>query len=82
VKIKDRRSFWAKQALGLRQGKAQTTAAIPNIVGKNLLYQAAWQERKLCFVTSIRSSRHLKQGRLALDIGNDIPQRDKALLLI
>jgi hypothetical protein len=82
VKIKDRRSFGAEQALGLRQGKAQTTAAIPDIVGENLLHQAARQERKLCLVTSIGPSRHLKQGRLALDIGNDIPQRDKALLLI
>ncbi len=82
MKIKDRRSFWAEQALGLRQGKAQASAAIPDIVGENLLHQAARQERKLCCVTLIGSSRRLKQGRLALDIGNDIPQRHKALLLI
>lgn len=82
MKIKDCRSFGAKQTFGLRQGKAKTTATIPDIVGKNLLHQAARQERKLCCVALFGASRRLKQGWLTLDIGNDIPQRHKALLLI
>ncbi len=82
MKIKDRRPFGAEQAFGLRHGKAQATAAIPDIVGKNLLHQTARQERKLCCLALIGSSRRLKQGWLALDIGNDIAQRHKALLLI
>ena len=65
----------------LRQRKAETGATIAYFIGKHFLHQPARQRRKAFPRPHIRPARRLQQGRPALDIGNDIPQRGKALLL-
>lgn len=66
----------------LSQGKAETGSAVADTIGKHLLQQSARQPRKASLRGRKGSRPHLGQGRLALDIGNDIPQRGKALLTI
>lgn len=66
----------------LSQGKAEAGAAIAHGVGKNLLQQPTRQKGKPAFLCVKRPGSHLRQSRLALDIGNGFPQRGKALLAI
>ena len=66
----------------LSQGKAETGSTIADTIGKHLLQQPARKLRKAALRGRKGSRPHLGQGRFALDIGNDIPQRGKALLSI
>jgi hypothetical protein len=66
----------------LSQGKAETGSAIADTIGKHLLQQPARKLRKASLRGRKSPRPRLGQGWFALDIGNDIPQRGKALLLI
>ncbi len=81
LQIENRRAPGGYESFGLGQGKAEAGTGIPQIVGKNLLHQPAAQRRKASIPTRIRATHRLRQSRLALDIGNDIPQRRKALVV-
>ena len=81
MQIEHSRTARRHQPLGLRQGKAQTGPAIADVVCKYLLHQPSGQSRKRALFGMTRPLRCIQQSRFALDIGNDIPQRGKALLL-
>lgn len=81
LQVKDRRPARRDQAPSLRKCKPEAGAAIAQIVGKHLLHQPARKHGKTIRLPDIRPPYGLQQGRLALDIGNDIPQRGKALIL-
>jgi hypothetical protein len=81
LQVKNGRTPGGYEAFGLRQGKAEARATIPHIIGKNLLHQSAAQRRKLSIPSRIRATHRLRQSRLALNIGNDIAQRRKALVV-
>ena len=71
-----------QQGLRLSQGEAEAGAAIAHRIGKDLLDEPACEARKPGFSAPGCLHAHFGQGRLALDIGNDIAQRGKALLAI
>lgn len=81
LQVENRRSAGADKLFRLRQRKAEAGAAIAYFIGKHFLYQPAWQRWKDLSRPHIGPAHRLQQGRPALDIGNDIPQRGKALLL-
>ncbi len=81
LQIDQGRPLRADQALGLRQGKAQHCTAIARFVGKHFLQEPIAELGKgACSALDLNP--RLGQGRLALDIGNTIPQRGKALLAV
>lgn len=80
LQIEHGQAPWGQQGLGLAQRKGQTRPAIADSIGKNLLQQATGQARKALPIGSERTRLHPGQRRFALNIGNDIPQRGKALL--
>ena len=82
MQVKHCRAARRHQPLGLRQGKAQAGSAIADVIGKYFLNKPARQRRKDIVRPRLRPAHRLQQGRLALDIGNDIPQRGKALVVI
>jgi hypothetical protein len=69
------------QSLGLRQGKAQACAAIPNCIAKNFLHEATGQDRETGSCRSLEPLPRLQQGWFSFNISNGMPQRGKALLL-
>lgn len=77
--VKNSRPAWTDQLPGLRQGKAQTGASNAQIVGKHFLDQPTRQHGKIVMFRPSRALHRFQQGRFALNIGNDIPQRGKAL---
>lgn len=81
LQIDDGDPLACQEAPGLTQSEAERRADIAAIIGENLLQQATGQDWKsVAFGANPRP--RLGQGGLALDIGNDIPQRGKALLLV
>ncbi len=81
LQIDDGRALAGQQAPGLGQGKAQHGPGMAALIGEHFLQQAARRQRK----TGCRIAGHYPrfgQSRLALDIGNSVPQRGKALLVV
>lgn len=77
--IIDRRAPRREQVFRLRQGKGEARAAIPRAIGIDFLHEACRQSGKNTGFTP-RTIGRLRQCRLALDIGNGVPQRGEALL--
>lgn len=81
LQIQHRQPFRGEQGADLPQRKPQARPAIAHRIGAHILQQPARQARKT--LGPVKAARpHLSQGRLALDIGNGVPQRGKALLAI
>lgn len=81
LQIDDRHALARQEPPRLPQGKAKARAHIAAIVGKHFLQQAAGQFGELP-ILGFHPLPGLGQGRLALDIGNGVPQRGEALLVI
>ncbi len=81
LQIDDGQALRAEQSLGLSQGEAQGGPSIASLVGEDLLQQSSRKhgERTAAILDPLP---HLPQGRLALDVGNGVPQRGEALLAI
>ena len=82
LQIDDGEAFFAEQASGLGQGKAERGAAIAPLIGENLLQQSTGQARKPFARLGCQHGAPIGQHRFALDIGNSVAQRGKALLSI
>jgi len=82
LEINDREALGGKKASGLPQGKAEAGPAIAHGIGKDLLREPARKARKLTIIGAKSALAHFCQSRLALDIGNSVAQRGKALLAI
>ena len=74
--------LWCQQRFGLAQGKAEAGAAISYGIREDLLQQATGQGWKSTILGFKGAFLRLRQCRLALDIGNGVPQRGEALLAI
>lgn len=72
LEINHREALGGEKASGLSQGKAETGPAIAHGIGKNLLREPAGKARKLSIVGAKSALAHLRQCRLALDIGNGV----------
>ena len=82
LEINHREALGGEKASGLPQGKAETGPAIAHGIGEDLLREPAGKGRKLSIVGAKSALAHLRQSRFALDIGNGVAQRGKALLAI
>lgn len=71
-----------QQRFGLTKGKTETGPAIAYGIGEDLLQKSSGQARKIAVPGIKGLCPHLRQCRLALDIGNGVPQRGEALLAI
>lgn len=80
LQVEDGHPPGIEQHACLPQGEAKTGAPIADTIGKHLLQQPARKSREASLGIPKGSRPRLRQGWLALDIGNDIPQRGKALL--
>lgn len=81
LQIDDGRALTGQQAPGLGQGKTQHRPGMAALIGEHFLQQATGGQRK----TGCRIVGHdprFGQSRLALDIGNSVPERGKALLVV
>ncbi len=81
MQIKDGRTQYGDEAAGLSQRKAEAGAAIASLVSKNLLHETTGQGGKEAILGRGHRRARLQQSRLALDIGNGVPQRGQALLV-
>lgn len=79
--VVDRRALRREQALGLGEGKGEAGTAVARAVGIDFLHEARRQCGEHARFTPWAVGR-LRQCRLALDIGNGVPQRGEALLAI
>lgn len=77
--VVDRRAPRREQGFGLGQRKGEARAAVPGPVGIDFLHETCRQGGKNAGCTP-RTIGRFRQCRLALDIGNGVPQRGKALL--
>lgn len=82
LQVKDRRATRGQQSPGLRHGKAQAGAGIAQLVGKHFLHQSPAQLGEHVALSGLGTARSIGQRRLALYIGNDFPERGKALVLV
>lgn len=82
LQIENRHALGCQQRPGLSQRKAKAGAAIAHCVGENLLQEPPGQVWKGAILGFESAFARLRQCRLALDIGNGVPQRGKALLAI
>ena len=82
LQVDDGEPLLSEQATGLTQRKAQCRPGIATFVGEHFLQQSAGQHRKPAGMVLLDHSPCLGQRRLALDVGNAVPQRGKALLAI
>ncbi len=80
LQVEDGHPPGVEQHACLPQSKAETGAPVADTIGKDLLQQPARQPREASLGSRKGSRPCLGQGWLALDIGNDIAQRGKALL--
>jgi len=79
LEVDNRRSTLAKEVPRLPQGKAEHRAGMAAFVGPHFLEQAGRRQGKALSIAAHHWAR-LGQSRLALDIGNSVPQRREALL--
>jgi hypothetical protein len=79
--VNDGNPLQGQKIARLGQGKAQTCPCIAAPIGEHFLQQSTRQKGKLSAL-SLHPLAGLRQSRFALDIGNSIPQRGKALLAI
>jgi len=82
LQVQHGHALGGQQCFRLSQRKAETGAAIAQGIGKNLLHQSTRETRKTAIDGIERPVGRLRQGRLAIDIGNGVPQRGKALLVV
>jgi hypothetical protein len=81
LQVNDGKPLLGDEASCLGQGKAQNRAGIAAFSSEHLLQQPSGQHRKPLRILLDHRPR-LGQSRLALDIGNAVPQRSDALLAI
>lgn len=79
LQIDDGQPLLAEQAPGLSQRKTQDRSGIAALVGEHFLQEPPGQHRKPLRIVLHHCPR-FGQRRLALDIGNSVAQRGKALL--
>jgi len=82
LQVENRDTPGVQERSCLPKGKAEAGTPIAHGIGENLLQQASGQLGKVPVLFAKRARAGFRQGRLALDIGNSIPQRGKALLAI
>ncbi len=82
LEIEHRQPLRGEQGTDLPQCKPQARPAIAHRIGAHILQQTTRQARKTIRRLVKGTCPHLGQRRLALDIGNGVPQRGKALLAI
>jgi hypothetical protein len=80
LQVEDGHALRRQQPPRLPQGKSQACSTIADSIGIDILHQPAGRHRKIPLGIVKRARPHFGQRRLAFDIGNDIPQRRKALL--
>lgn len=79
--IVDCRAPRREEAPGLGQRKSKARPGVADAIGVNLLHEARGQSGKQAGL-AMWTICLLGQRRLALDIGNGVPQRGKALLAV
>ena len=82
LEVEHRHPLGGEQGSCLPERKAKAGPAIAQSIGKNLLQQSSRQMRKTAIAGVEGPIRRFRQSRLPLDIGNGVPQRGKALLVI